>query len=77
MKSFFDNVYELLALLFGSTELKQSISVPSESVVTLYVYHLENVTSYVCGKDNICGVSNHLTCEIKLLIMIGGFRSSA
>ena len=71
MKSFFDNVYELLALLFGSTELKQSISVPSESVVTLYVYHLENVM------ENICGVSNHLTCEIKLLIMIGGFRSSA
>ena len=58
MKSFFDNVYELLALLFGSTELKQSISVPSESVVTLYVCHLENVTSYVCGMENICGVSN-------------------
>ena len=34
MKSFFGNVYELLALLCGSTELKQSISVPSEFVVT-------------------------------------------
>ena len=65
MKSFFGNAYELLALLCGSTELKQSISVPSESVVTLSEYHLENVTSYVCGMDNICDVSNHLTCEIK------------
>ena len=65
MKSFVGNVYELLALLCGSTELKQSISVPSESVVTLSVYHLENVTSYVCGMENICGVSNHLTCEMK------------
>ena len=33
MKSFFGNVYELLALLCDSTELKQSISVPSESVM--------------------------------------------
>ena len=49
MKSFFANVYELLALLCGSTELKQSISVPSALVVTPSVYHLENVTSYVCN----------------------------
>ena len=65
MKSFFPNVYELLALLCGSTELKQSISVPSAPVVRPSVYHLENVTSYVCGMKNICGVSNHLTCEMK------------
>ena len=34
MKSFFGNVFELFALLCGSTELKQSISIPFESVVT-------------------------------------------
>ena len=56
MKSFFGNVFELFALLCGSTELKQSISIPFESVVTPSVYHLENVTSCVCG--NICGNSN-------------------
>ena len=30
------------------------------------VYHLENVTSYVCGIENIqiCGVSSHFTWEM-------------
>ena len=64
MDLLFSNVYFLLAFLCGCTELKQSISVHSESVVTTSMYHLENVTSYVCGIENIRGVSSRLTWEM-------------
>ena len=56
LKSFFGNVHELLALLCGGTEVKQSISDPSESIVTPFVYHFENMTS--CLRNG-----EHLRCQ--------------
>ena len=59
MNSLSGIVYLLLAFL--------CVSVHSESVDTPSVYHLDNVTSYVCRMENIRGVTSDLCLLILTL----------